>query len=80
MKRLCPSRRSVASGWLTSAVEVLSAKPQLAVEREREVRAQAQVEEEPGRGQDDRHRDGERGGDPNADRQPTHAPPSGLSR
>ena len=52
--------------------EILCAELELAVERRLEVGAEAEVEEEAGGGEHGRHRDRERGGDTDADRQPAH--------
>jgi hypothetical protein len=50
--------------------EVLRPQPKLAVQRQRQVRGEPQVEEQAGRGEHGRHRDGEGCCDSNADRDP----------
>jgi hypothetical protein len=48
--------------------EILRPQAELAVQRQRQVRGEPQIEEQAGRGEHDRHRDGEGGRDANADR------------
>jgi hypothetical protein len=60
--------------------EVVRAHPQLAVQSVGEVAAEARVDVPPAAGQDNGHRDRERCGDPEPDRDPAHAVVSTRSR
>jgi len=75
-----PGRRERGVRVADERREVLRADAQLAVERGAEVRVEARVDEPAGRGEYDRHRDGECRSYAQPDRDARHGAPPSLSR